>query len=732
MRPFVLRHRFALATLALVLFQATFQAFVLSRELGGFHNVEEGFSVYVARECLAGFRSPWTVHAYSPYEGGTLVFGLLCVPAVWACGPTLLAGKLVALAWSAATLAAAIAAGARLFGRRTGLVAGVLLACGPPGWVVRGTQAVGDTHKSLLFVLAACCAWAYLQRPGRSTWAETRGALVLGAVCGLGIAFSLAVLPAAALVLAGLVATRGRGAARLAAIALVATAVGMAIPLWNWAVHGIKFYEWRGGSLVGMVDAGGSPLAALAEIGAERIATPLRFGLNVEPLGADIQLALHRAYWLAVAAASLVTGAIGAARGRAGAAELLVFALGAANLAAYLATPHRAFYWLLLLVPTGALCVARALGALARAGRAGLPLAGTLFAAILAIELAPWSGLEARDPDGPVPGAVQGDPERWRWRVPSKRLEVFQHYELHDIFPIADEEAWGAGHLFALQGDGAVAASRLIGAQSRPVAARLANGFGYGQCWVEASIERLAQTLELHPAHVVPDALHGFGHALGEERCVDPSPLVEELPRPLTAPEATSFWRGYGHGVGLYYWHGPSKIDLSAVPGEHWGDVRTGLLDRLIADYPRTARARGAILPEVVAEPPAAKAGVGPVAIEAHAFHEGNVAELEVDGVAVVTDGDAYPARAKYRFAVAVRGGYGLWIRFASREPRPVVATVGRRVPLTGGGTTGSDERFGWVRLGHLELETGPLELVLEARRRFPHLAGIRLLFGDP
>lgn len=160
---------------------------------------EELYRGTIAREVLDGLHAPLWSYQADHYSGGSLVVGLLAVPAIALFGPCLLALKLVPIAFAAATAAVAVRLLAARYGARVAVAGALLLVVPPPGLVQLGSLAKGFHTESPLFTLTALSALLTFVYDGR----RRRWLFAAAFAGGLGVSFT----PIAALGLAGVVVT---------------------------------------------------------------------------------------------------------------------------------------------------------------------------------------------------------------------------------------------------------------------------------------------------------------------------------------------------------------------------------------------------------------------------------------------------------------------------------------------------------------------------------------------
>lgn len=592
--------RFAPLALAVLLLHAALLALVSTRGLELTTDVEEGHTAMVAVEFWRGPILPPTLYLYTDYEAGSLLAGLLAAPFVAGCGETLLALRLAGGCHALLTLALAMLAGRPLLGAGPALLGGLLLACGPPGWLVGGLQLLGDTAEIAPAVLAAC--WLVAAPRELAAWR-----LGLIAACGaLALSLSLAALPfvAAIALLAAARRPRGAPASALAACSLGAL-LGAGVLVTNAVRYGVDFSRVRGRSLWSAIGPGGDLLGGLTDRQTGMGFTLGRWPLEAVPWGPSLPrlyaalaaLALLVGAWRSRAALTAWLRALrpsapapapSAADGRALLAlSQLLF------LAAYLLTDYRSSYLLALLMPSTALLVADLAAGLWR-GR-GAPLAPLLLLAALGISLWPLRALL----DGESTAALQArlhQPLRWRWavrlraqRVPAEREALLAaSARMLPAISTADE-VFGAGHVLGLAAPEPARLAPLLERTAHPLA--LLAGYGYGLGWrgLGELPDSLARCAQLDEAPRRRAALRGLGRVLGER--FDRAAIRETLTPRLTALAAADrgwLLEGYGFGFGLHLWHRPATLqhDLTAFGEAARPHLYRGLRERLIAMIP--------------------------------------------------------------------------------------------------------------------------------------------------
>ena len=122
---------------------------------------------------------------------------------------------------------------------------------------------------------------------------------------------------------------------------------------------------------------------------------------------------------------------------------------------------------------------------------------------------------------------------------------------------------------------------------------------------------------------------------------------------------------------------------------------------------------------------------------EAEAFHRGNVERLSDgygEGIGVIgTRGAGF---AEYDFDVERAGEYGLEIRHAAAQSRPLNVIVNGKTVQTAvaGGVTGSWYPDGqrWFTAGQIDLKAGKNTLRLDSARVYPHIDQLALVYRGP
>lgn len=201
---------------------------------------EELYRGTIAKELMDGLKLPLVAYRPDPYSLGSIVVSVLAVPPFALLGPTLVALKIVAVAFTLATLVALFALLARVFGRRAAVAGGVLFVLAPPGPTQLSSFAMGFHTESVLFSLAILLAWYRgLEQPAR------RGRVaVVGLAMGAGVAFTYITTLTAAACLASAAIARPRPSARGAGWFLLGLAVGLAPWAALQAASGFEGPRW--------------------------------------------------------------------------------------------------------------------------------------------------------------------------------------------------------------------------------------------------------------------------------------------------------------------------------------------------------------------------------------------------------------------------------------------------------------------------------------------------------
>lgn len=174
----------------------------------------------------------WNV-PYVLHEGGGTIVTLAKAALFLVVGPSVLANKLVALATTAATLLALLAAARELFGPRAAAASGLLFVFAPDAFLRFSLLSLGTHFEAAFFVaaLAALSARIALRRDDRA-----RAWFALGVASTLGAYASLVVLPALVVALARVGLARGRALVSRRGAALALGLVAGAAP-WLWMVR---------------------------------------------------------------------------------------------------------------------------------------------------------------------------------------------------------------------------------------------------------------------------------------------------------------------------------------------------------------------------------------------------------------------------------------------------------------------------------------------------------------
>ncbi|MBI3318373.1 MAG: hypothetical protein HYZ90_04385 [Candidatus Omnitrophica bacterium] len=115
---------------------------------------EELYRGTIARELIDGLKAPLWDYQADPYEGGSLVVGMLAVPAFLLLGANLFALKLIPLGFSLAALILSALFLRRFFGRRAALLGCAFLILSPPVFTALSLSAIGSHPESAFFSVA--------------------------------------------------------------------------------------------------------------------------------------------------------------------------------------------------------------------------------------------------------------------------------------------------------------------------------------------------------------------------------------------------------------------------------------------------------------------------------------------------------------------------------------------------------------------------------------------------
>ncbi len=684
---------------------------LLDRGMAETIDVEESFVAFVAQDMRSGPAYPWTSYTYSHYEHGTLLVGLLTVPVFALLGSTVLALKLVSIGMSLLTVLLVMLLGRQFSGEACGLFAGLIVATGPPAWLIRGVQTLGDTSEVLLLVLAQwlVAEW-FASRRERGLAAGTQ-AVLLGLITGLGLTFSLAMLPSLiALCCHWLVTKRARPGLRLVALGLVGALLPLLLPLWNLWRHAIPFYKVRG--------LGPSELLALSQIGQTAREIFGEPGRSAYLLGREASW-FNRSWLLALARVHYgvpmlcFVGLLWRCRTeRDGLPYVLLYG---AYLAAYLTSRASSPHLLLLLTPAAALLMARCLC------RSSQRMVLALL--LVALQLMPLGDLATRA-GGPIYEAPAcARPSRWYWRLETYKLGE-RLGSTHD-----PAELFGIGQRLANMMPGQPTQLRqMIAGLPRVEAEAVCRGFGYERVW-ERVDDWIAHCEALGPG-LGDAAFRGAGRCVGERYPGQLPSSGEEIRALLPPGRVGPYLEGVGFGLGSHFWHQPLRyrLRLSFLPVEQWAHVERGLRRRLrrMTSQPEGRIELLALLRQGLCSLPS-----GPsIRIRAKEMVSGNVSLDQPGFVGLAIDGGSAPGRAAFELRIERSGVYELWACYATAEHRRmVVALDGRVVLRPAGRLTGGFGRaqLSWECQGRLRLRQGMHSLALISPGAFPHLAELRL-----
>ncbi|MEJ2744652.1 MAG: hypothetical protein P8123_03050, partial [bacterium] len=152
-------------------------------------NIEELYMGTIAKGVSDGFIMPLAEYMYHPYEGGTLLFGLSAYPFFALMGPTHVAIKITALAYSLAAFSLWYFFMLRFFGRASAVFFGLLSCFAPFGYILISLWAMGTHPQNALFdiiILFAFYSIFFNPSPRQAEGGSPRSAAVFGFVSGLG------------------------------------------------------------------------------------------------------------------------------------------------------------------------------------------------------------------------------------------------------------------------------------------------------------------------------------------------------------------------------------------------------------------------------------------------------------------------------------------------------------------------------------------------------------------
>lgn len=356
---------------------------------------EELEKAAVAKALLDGVEVPHRALIFHPYEGGGFLVGHLEALAFALVGENFLALKLVALAWTAAILVAVMALARRVSGRGAALACAGLFVLAPLPFQKLSLLALGIHFEALLFLALALrltIAVTIDADQRRVTWCA------LGAVCGLGVWYSLQCLVLTGYVACVLALVRRRETfGRLGAWCALAFALGLAPLAYIASYAGAAVFDIHGRSLVepgGLGERferlGQFLVAVLTERSPFDLAAALAW--IVGPVAATAWLIAKRQPRALRSSAALVSG------------YLAFFLL------AYVASGFavgRPYHWFLFarLSPAFLLATVLLAAATARGITAGRPLVRAAWAGLLALLIASGAWDLAREVRASSPGS---------------------------------------------------------------------------------------------------------------------------------------------------------------------------------------------------------------------------------------------------------------------------------------------------------------------------------------
>lgn len=205
---------------------------------------EEFVRSAVAAALTGGLDLPLPRLFYHPYEGGGFVHALLLVVVESVLGPTILAHKVVAIAWEVLVLLAGMLLVREVFGRRAALVFGPLWVLAPLAFQQVALLNLGIHYQALLFQFLL--AWAGV----RMLSGDASKALPAGLIGGFGLFYNYQMALLIGWIGLGLLVTRAlplSGWVRLVGGFLLG-----GLPLWSMALSlGGEVLDIHGHGLVG-------------------------------------------------------------------------------------------------------------------------------------------------------------------------------------------------------------------------------------------------------------------------------------------------------------------------------------------------------------------------------------------------------------------------------------------------------------------------------------------------
>jgi 4-amino-4-deoxy-L-arabinose transferase-like glycosyltransferase len=207
---------------------------VLLMPAAGLGDSEELLRGALPHDLLHGLKLPFWEYLADDYSGGSIVVGLLAVPAFALFGPSLFALRLVAILFALGVLLVWYALVARHFGRRAAAFTSVFFVLPPAIYLEGSSMTMGFHTESMLF--SAVGFWLLFELLHRGD-APLRWPAALGLVLGFGSWFCYTTLASVAIVLVWwLWCARRRRAAR----ALVVFAACFALGASPWLLVNVQ------------------------------------------------------------------------------------------------------------------------------------------------------------------------------------------------------------------------------------------------------------------------------------------------------------------------------------------------------------------------------------------------------------------------------------------------------------------------------------------------------------
>ena len=145
---------------------------------------EELYRGTIAKEIVEGIKAPLLDYQADPYDGGSLVMGILAAPLFRVLGPSLFVLKLVPLAFSFGTLLLLLLFLRRFFDEPTAFLGGLLLTLSPPNFTALSLTAIGSHTESIFFsILILYCFYRFTFEENHSLFWSAAFGLAAGTGC---------------------------------------------------------------------------------------------------------------------------------------------------------------------------------------------------------------------------------------------------------------------------------------------------------------------------------------------------------------------------------------------------------------------------------------------------------------------------------------------------------------------------------------------------------------------